>query len=194
MSRLDYSKWDKIELSDDEDVECHPNIDKASWVRWRQADIHRKREERKVKVAQLKQEHQTNQQLLEHIQRLIPVVKGPEVVKKAREIHAQVDYFERERKAVLFNEESPEFLQPKDIDEVFAMLMSRLFEENKVAKDPEAYAKALPKILVDEVPKLEKRQREVLATIATEEAEQNKKLTSENMFTEKFSKTVHVSV
>mmetsp|Transcript_60726 Transcript_60726/g.130439 ORF Transcript_60726/g.130439 Transcript_60726/m.130439 type:complete len:347 (-) Transcript_60726:96-1136(-) len=32
MSGFDYSKWDKIELSDDED-DVHPNIDKDSWFR-----------------------------------------------------------------------------------------------------------------------------------------------------------------
>lgn len=38
---FDYSKWDKIELSDDED-DCHPNIDKESWFRMK----HRSRVER----------------------------------------------------------------------------------------------------------------------------------------------------
>ena len=34
MSKLafDYSKWDNIEISDDE-ADTHPNIDKASWFR-----------------------------------------------------------------------------------------------------------------------------------------------------------------
>lgn len=34
MSRLDYSKWDHIEISDDED-DTHPNVDTASLFRWR---------------------------------------------------------------------------------------------------------------------------------------------------------------
>jgi cell division cycle protein 37 len=38
---FDYSKWDKIELSDDED-DVHPNIDKDSWFRWKhQARVER---------------------------------------------------------------------------------------------------------------------------------------------------------
>ena len=43
MSKLafDYSKWDNIEISDDE-ADCHPNIDKASWFRMK----HRSRVER----------------------------------------------------------------------------------------------------------------------------------------------------
>jgi hypothetical protein len=38
---VDYSKWDKIELSDDEE-DVHPNIDKDSWFRMK----HRSRVER----------------------------------------------------------------------------------------------------------------------------------------------------
>ena len=38
---FDYSKWDKLELSDDED-DVHPNIDKESWFRMK----HRSRVER----------------------------------------------------------------------------------------------------------------------------------------------------
>lgn len=38
---FDYSKWDKIELSDDEE-DVHPNIDKESWFRMK----HRSRVER----------------------------------------------------------------------------------------------------------------------------------------------------
>lgn len=31
--RLDYSKWDRLDLSDDDEADCHPNIDKDSWKR-----------------------------------------------------------------------------------------------------------------------------------------------------------------
>jgi len=41
MSAFNYSKWDKIELSDDEE-DCHPNIDRESWFRMK----HRSRVER----------------------------------------------------------------------------------------------------------------------------------------------------
>jgi cell division cycle protein 37 len=40
---FDYSKWDHIELSDDED-DVHPNIDKESWFRMK----HRSRVEREA--------------------------------------------------------------------------------------------------------------------------------------------------
>ncbi|XP_074640000.1 hsp90 co-chaperone Cdc37-like [Tubulanus polymorphus] len=47
MSRLDYSKWDHIEISDDED-DTHPNVDTASLFRWKhQARVERMEEQKK---------------------------------------------------------------------------------------------------------------------------------------------------
>jgi cell division cycle protein 37 len=47
---IDYSKWDKIELSDDSDVEVHPNVDKSSFIKWKQRDIHEKRHQRNIEI------------------------------------------------------------------------------------------------------------------------------------------------
>ncbi|KAI5968082.1 CDC37 [Candida margitis] len=47
---IDYSKWDKIEISDDSDVEVHPNVDKNSFIRWKQRDIHEKRMQRNIEI------------------------------------------------------------------------------------------------------------------------------------------------
>lgn len=48
---FDYSKWDNIELSDDE-ADCHPNIDKESWFRMK----HRSRVEREENEAKDKED------------------------------------------------------------------------------------------------------------------------------------------
>ncbi|KAH3664366.1 hypothetical protein WICMUC_005751 [Wickerhamomyces mucosus] len=50
---IDYSKWDKIELSDDSDIEVHPNVDKRSFIRWKQQDIHQKRTQRNHDIQQI---------------------------------------------------------------------------------------------------------------------------------------------
>lgn len=47
---IDYSKWDKLEISDDSDVEVHPNVDKNSFIRWKQRDIHEKRQMRNQEI------------------------------------------------------------------------------------------------------------------------------------------------
>ncbi|CAH7670368.1 hypothetical protein BY996DRAFT_4584152 [Phakopsora pachyrhizi] len=68
---LNYSKWDSLQLSDDSDIECHPNIDKKSFIRLKQRQIHQQREERKVKIEQLKHEAELNKVLLEKIKDLL---------------------------------------------------------------------------------------------------------------------------
>ncbi|KAI3402465.2 CDC37 [Candida oxycetoniae] len=47
---IDYSKWDKIEISDDSDIEVHPNVDKRSFIKWKQRDIHEKRMQRNIEI------------------------------------------------------------------------------------------------------------------------------------------------
>ncbi|PPR00196.1 hypothetical protein CVT24_004899 [Panaeolus cyanescens] len=64
---LNYSKWDQLELSDDSDIEGHPNVDKKSLIRWKQRDIHEKREARKHKIAHLNAQIACNEVLLPRI-------------------------------------------------------------------------------------------------------------------------------
>ncbi|OAV90799.1 hypothetical protein PTTG_06088 [Puccinia triticina 1-1 BBBD Race 1] len=68
---LNYSKWDALELSDDSDIECHPNVDKRSFIRLKQRQIHQQRDERKIKIESLKKEGPMNAALLEKIQELV---------------------------------------------------------------------------------------------------------------------------
>jgi cell division cycle protein 37 len=57
---LNYSKWDQLELSDDSDIEGHPNVDKRSLIRWKQRSIHEQRETRKLKISALQAELSCN--------------------------------------------------------------------------------------------------------------------------------------
>ncbi|ONH69362.1 hypothetical protein BON22_0510 [Cyberlindnera fabianii] len=50
---IDYSKWDKLEISDDSDIEEHPNVDKKSMIRWRQQAIHEQRQQRNLEIKQM---------------------------------------------------------------------------------------------------------------------------------------------
>jgi cell division cycle protein 37 len=68
---VDYSKWDKLELSDDSDIEVHPNVDKKSFVRWKQRDIHEKREQLKARMHQLEVNIEMNKDLLLRVEQLI---------------------------------------------------------------------------------------------------------------------------
>eukprot|EP00842_Homolaphlyctis_polyrhiza_P005605 jgi/Hompol1/6045/HPOL_004823-RA len=57
-------KWDRIELSDDEDFECHPNVDKKSMIRWKQSQVHKERRERQDQSDLLRLEHETTARFL----------------------------------------------------------------------------------------------------------------------------------
>ncbi|KAI1314674.1 hsp90 co-chaperone Cdc37 [Mortierella claussenii] len=69
MSAINYSKWDNLEISDDSDIECHPNVDKRSMIRWRQEQIHREREARRTKITTLRHEAETIKKQLDRIEK-----------------------------------------------------------------------------------------------------------------------------
>ncbi|GKY95792.1 hypothetical protein MPSEU_000539900 [Mayamaea pseudoterrestris] len=70
---FDYSKWDKIELSDDED-DVHPNIDRESWFRLKhRSRVEREENEEKDKkniLAQIEQADQRMKILRHDIQKI----------------------------------------------------------------------------------------------------------------------------
>jgi cell division cycle protein 37 len=68
---LNYSKWDQLELSDDSDIEGHPNVDKKSLIRWKQRDIHEKREVRKRQIQALTAEIACNTVLVPRLQSIL---------------------------------------------------------------------------------------------------------------------------
>ncbi|XP_005109382.1 hsp90 co-chaperone Cdc37 [Aplysia californica] len=70
MSTINYSKWDHIEISDDED-DTHPNIDTPSLFRWRhQARVDRM-EEQKKKKDKLEADKQGHQQKVAAMKRKV---------------------------------------------------------------------------------------------------------------------------
>ena len=68
---VDYSKWDALELSDDSDIEVHPNVDKRSFIRAKQNQIHQQRFDRKHRITTLKYERVVNDGLLSRIDALL---------------------------------------------------------------------------------------------------------------------------
>lgn len=75
---LDYSKWDALELSDDSDIEVHPNVDKRSFIRAKQSQIHQQREQRRHEIKTLKYERIINDGLLVRIDKLLNSLKQHE--------------------------------------------------------------------------------------------------------------------
>lgn len=80
---VDYSKWDALELSDDSDIEVHPNVDKRSFIRAKQNQIHLERQQRKHQIETLKYERIINDQLMRRINALLASLKSHEAEAKS---------------------------------------------------------------------------------------------------------------
>lgn len=73
---VDYSKWDRLELSDDSDIEVHPNVDKRSFINAKRRQIHEQREVRKRQIKQLKTEREINSALLGRVERMLKALEA----------------------------------------------------------------------------------------------------------------------
>jgi cell division cycle protein 37 len=51
---FDYSKWDKLDLSDDDGLDCHPNIELASWKRIKAQQRAERRAKEEAEISRLK--------------------------------------------------------------------------------------------------------------------------------------------
>jgi len=80
MSALNYSKWDNIEVSDDED-DTHPNIDTPSLFKWRHEARVQRMEEQKQKEDKLKKEKQEAEKELARKKALLAKAKDDSTAK-----------------------------------------------------------------------------------------------------------------
>lgn len=67
---------DNLELSDDSDIEVHPNVDKRSFIRAKQNQIHQERLQRKHQIETLKYERIINNGLLKRISSLLAALRA----------------------------------------------------------------------------------------------------------------------
>ena len=88
---VDYSKWDALELSDDSDIEVHPNVDKRSFIRAKQNQIHQQRFERKHRITTLKYEQVINDGLLVRIDALLKSLNSHKIEVEGKTENNDVD-------------------------------------------------------------------------------------------------------
>ncbi|CCE61222.1 hypothetical protein TPHA_0A01390 [Tetrapisispora phaffii CBS 4417] len=81
---IDYSKWDKIELSDDSDVEVHPNVDKKSFIKWKQQSIHEKRDKRNQDIKNLETQVSMYAALNKRVDKLLSNVSTEDLTERAK--------------------------------------------------------------------------------------------------------------
>lgn len=76
LLRPDDCAQDALELSDDSDIEVHPNVDKRSFIRAKQNQIHQQRVDRKHQIETLKYEQIINDGLIARIDRLLESLRS----------------------------------------------------------------------------------------------------------------------
>ncbi|KAM0485899.1 hypothetical protein ACHAPX_000595 [Trichoderma viride] len=187
---IDYSRFDAIEVSDDSDIEVHPNVDKRSFIRAKQNQIHAERQQRKNRITALKYERVINSALLGRVVSLLDNLKAnASEAATGNQAQAQVAF-----KAVLTTAGDPKNDQPPPRPEgVFSddqpmptyskMLMQLLDQVNKTLdekKVEDRYTGMLEEMQVH-VDKIKELQKEQAAELERLEQEEGKKITSDNV-------------
>ncbi|KAI0406706.1 Cdc37 N terminal kinase binding-domain-containing protein [Xylaria palmicola] len=186
---VDYSKWDNLELSDDSDIEVHPNVDKRSFIRAKQNQIHAERQQRRLQIETLKYERQINDGLMKRISGLLAALQ-------ANAAEAESNLAEVAFRAVMESAGSPEedkpparpegvhaqIDQPPTYTRMMATLLDQVNEEvNK--KNPENRYAAMVEEIGDHLKKVQDLQKQLLAKLAELEKEEGRKITSESIHT-----------
>ncbi|KAI1082262.1 hypothetical protein F5B20DRAFT_29560 [Whalleya microplaca] len=187
---LDYSKWDNLELSDDSDIEVHPNVDKRSFIRAKQNQIHAERQQRKLQIETLKYERQINDDLMKRISGLLNALKSHAAEAETRN-PAEVAF-----QAVMESAGNPEDDKPPTRPEgvhaqveqppSYTKMMATLLDQVNKALDekkPENRYTAMVDEIGDHLSKVQDLQKQLFVKLAELEKEESKKITSEGIHT-----------
>jgi len=172
---LNYSKWDALEVSDDSDIEGHPNVDHKSLVRWKQRQIHEDRETRKHKIATLKADIQSNPVMQERLRQIRDGVEE----KGAGFFSATVERLEKQP-----SPERPPAPLEGTYDGMLLSLLRRTADDVKnlgIASGDPKLDEELIKSLDEHLKRMPEFLKKAKDDLELEEAEQKKKITSEDI-------------
>ncbi|KAI9931255.1 hypothetical protein ASPWEDRAFT_34200 [Aspergillus wentii DTO 134E9] len=185
---LDYSKWDSLELSDDSDIEVHPNVDKRSFIRAKQSQIHQQRVQRRHEIQTLKYERIINDGLLSRIDKLLASLRQHEDSSRNPEELVFQALMESAGNPAEDQPPSPpegvhthEQEQPK-----YSQMMSALVDQVKKEIDgskSDQLSKEYIKGVEGHQQKVQGLQKELLERLVQLEKEESSKITSENLHT-----------
>ncbi|KAI9491214.1 hypothetical protein BDB00DRAFT_789746 [Zychaea mexicana] len=192
---LDYSKWDNLELSDDSDIECHPNVDKRSMIKWKREAIHRERAERKAQIEQLEQFIPLEQWILEQLEPFPSMLEPSsgdakeacgQTLKKLSELQKLAQ--SKGNHIVAVDSAPKPNTPPVTLDKALTELIDTYTPKLDSADDNvrQAFLGSVKTLQQKATVVLEKSQKELERL----RKEAGKKLTSENMFHETANRTV----
>ena len=185
---LDYSKWDALELSDDSDIEVHPNVDKRSFIRAKQNQIHQQRYERRHRIETLKYERVVNDGLLQRVDALLAAIRSHEpdardpdqfMMQALMEVVADPaeDQPPKPPEGIHSKSEQPRYSQ------MVATLVDQVKKEVEESKSDGDWYTSYLKGVEGHKTKILDLQKELMQKLAELEAEEGRKITSDSIHT-----------
>ncbi|KAH7170446.1 hypothetical protein EDB81DRAFT_165284 [Dactylonectria macrodidyma] len=187
---VDYSKWDALELSDDSDIEVHPNVDKRSFIRAKQNQIHQERQQRKHQIETLKYERIINDGLMKRISALLASLRA-HASEAATRNPAEVAF-----QAVMESAGNPADDKPPPRPEgvhsdekelpTYSKMMATLLDQVNKALDEKKHEnryEAMMEEIQEHENKVKTLQTELVAKLEELQKEEGKKITSEGLHT-----------
>lgn len=166
--------------------QVHPNVDKKSMIRWKQRDIHEKREMRKLKAKHLDLELAMNASLLARMRSLHSQLQAegiPFLQRQISELRVKVPDFADKK----FKDGE----QPSEDHMILSLWTQVANAVEKDGKGDEGKADRLVKELESHIERLRKRQEEEISAEKAEiDKEQKKYITSDDLHVGFESKTV----
>ncbi|KAI5305863.1 hypothetical protein KEM56_003060 [Ascosphaera pollenicola] len=184
---LDYSKWDALELSDDSDIEVHPNVDKRSFIRAKQNQIHMEREQRRHEIKTLKYEKVINEGLLSRINSLLQHLRD----EQPKGANPDEVVFKMILSAAADTEDAPpappegvhtEIKEHQKYSQMLSSLADQVKKEVEEKKVEDTYAGYIAGV-EEHKGKVEDLQKQLLTHLAELEKIENSKITSDSIHT-----------
>ncbi|PHH75766.1 hypothetical protein CDD82_4285 [Ophiocordyceps australis] len=187
---VDYSKWDALELSDDSDIEVHPNVDKKSFIRAKRQQIHQERHHRKLQIETFKYEGIINNGLLKRISALLASLKAHSSETATRK-PAEIAFQAMMESAGDAKDDQPPpppegvHSEEKEQPSYSKMMAVLLDQVNKALdeKNPSDRYSAMVAEIEEHETKIKKLQRELVVKLDEMEKEDKKKITSQDIHT-----------
>ncbi|PHH63966.1 hypothetical protein CDD81_5185 [Ophiocordyceps australis] len=187
---VDYSKWDALELSDDSDIEVHPNVDKKSFIRAKRQQIHQERHHRKLQIETLKYERIINDGLLKRISALLASLKAHNSERATRK-PAEIAFQAMMESAGDAKDDQPPpppegvHSEEKEQPTYSKMMVVLLDQVNKALdeKKPSDRYSAMVAEIEEHENKIKKLQMDLMAKLDEMEKEDKKKITSQDIHT-----------
>lgn len=170
---IDYSKWDKLELSDDSDVEVHPNVDKKSFIRMKQRQIHDERIKRDQDIKVLNVQSEMYEHLNKRVDQLLLGLKDNELLDEKARNKFLADHFDGKEKSTQQDlEDAPTY------NEMIEDLFSDIYSRNKIES-----AGQLRQLIVEHRKKIDEVSKQNGKKLEELRVEKMNSITSEDLHT-----------